>query len=190
MPPLGSAAVMSRHRIAFMPKGHIITHLTAKQFIPIASSLATQATGEENPVYRKEDAMVLKAFKLAVILGCILVLASGCSRRMFIAGAAATGVGVGTYSYVKGNLRRTYEAPMDKVWEATLTTLQEFNLTIVSQRHDGFSGLIERKMADGRRFNINVIRQDANNTEVGIRVGTFGDRGRAEVMHGHIYSLL
>ncbi len=134
--------------------------------------------------------MVIKAFKLAVLMGCILVLAGGCSRRMFIAGAAATGVGVGTYAYIKGNLQRTYEAPLDKVWAATLTTMEEFDLTIVSQRKDAFNGVIDGKMVDGRTFQINVVRKGTNSTKVGIRVGTFGDRGRAEVMHGHIYSLL
>jgi hypothetical protein len=109
---------------------------------------------------------------------------------MFIAGAAATGIGVGTYAYVKGDLKRTYEAPMDKVWKATLDTMEEFNLSIESQRKDAFNGVIDGKMADDRTFQINVVRKGTNTTEVGIRVGVFGDRGRAEVMHGHIYSLL
>ena len=134
--------------------------------------------------------MLLKSLKMAVVLGCIVMVVTGCSRRMFIAGAAATGIGVGTYAYIKGNLTRTYEAPMDKVWNATLATLKEFDLTVVSQKRDGFSGEINGKMADGRDFQINVTRQANNSTEVGIRVGVFGDRGRAEVMHGHIYSLL
>ena len=133
---------------------------------------------------------MFKPIQLAVVLGCILLLVSGCSRRMFIAGAAATGIGVGTYAYVKGNLQRTYEAPMDRVWTATMATMKEFNLTIKSQRKDAFNGVIDGEMADGRTFQINVVRQAANTTEVGIRVGVFGDRGRAEVMHGHIYSLL
>ncbi len=134
--------------------------------------------------------MRTKLLKAVVVVGCMALLLGGCSRRMFIAGAAATGIGVGTYAYVKGNLKRTYEAPMDKVWEATLYTLEEFNLTIVSQRKDGFNGVINGEMADERTFQINVVRKGTNTTEVGIRVGVFGDRGRAEVMHGHIYSLL
>ncbi len=134
--------------------------------------------------------MRTKLLKAVVVVGCMALLLGGCSRRMFIAGAAATGIGVGTYAYVKGNLKRTYEAPMDKVWEATLNTLEEFNLTIVSQRKDGFNGVINGEMADERTFQINVVRMGTNTTEVGIRVGVFGDRGRAEVMHGHIYSLL
>ncbi len=134
--------------------------------------------------------MFAKMIKLVVVAGCILILTSGCSRKMFIAGAAATGIGVGTYAYVKGNLQRTYEAPMDKVWQATLDTIKEFDLTAESQRRDGFSGTIDGKMADNRSFQINLERKGPNSTEVGIRVGVFGDRGRAEVMHGHIYSLL
>ena len=134
--------------------------------------------------------MLPKTLKMAVMLGCVLTLASGCSRRMFIAGAAATGIGVGTFAYVQGNLRRTYDAPMDNVWNAAVTTLEYFKLTILSKRKDGFNGVIDGEMADGRSFQINVIRQGTNSTEVGIRVGVFGDRGRAEVMHGHIYSLL
>ncbi|MGD9096788.1 MAG: DUF3568 domain-containing protein [Desulfobacterales bacterium] len=134
--------------------------------------------------------MSAKALKLIVVAGCIAILLGGCSRRMFIAGAAATGIGVGTYAYVKGDLKRTYEAPMDKVWKATLDTMEEFNLSIESQRKDAFNGVIDGKMADDRTFQINVVRKGTNTTEVGIRVGVFGDRGRAEVMHGHIYSLL
>lgn len=134
--------------------------------------------------------MRTKLLKSVVLMGCIALLLSGCSKRMFVAGAAATGIGVGTYAYVKGNLKRNYEAPMDKVWEATLKTMKEFDLTIVSQRKDAFNGVIDGEMADERTFQINVVRKGTNTTEVGIRVGVFGDRGRAEVMHGHIYSLL
>ncbi len=134
--------------------------------------------------------MPVKLLKSVIVLGCIAILLGGCSRRMFIAGAAATGIGVGTYAYVKGNLKRNYDAPMDKVWNATLATMKERNLTVTSQRRDGFNGVIDGKMADDRTFQINVVRIGTNTTEVGIRVGVFGDRGRAEVMHGHIYSLL
>ena len=159
-------------------------------FHAIASFLANRFSEKFKQIFRKEDAMLLKSFRMAVVLGCVLVLVSGCSRRMFIAGAAATGIGVRTYAYVKGNLQRTYEAPMDKVWDATQATLKEFSLTVESQRRDGFTGVIDGKMADDRSFQINVERKGPNTTEVGIRVGVFGDRGRAEVMHGHIYSLL
>lgn len=134
--------------------------------------------------------MTTKLIRMTIVVGCVFVLATGCSRRMFIAGAAATGIGVGTYAFVQGNLRRTYEAPIDKVWNAALATMEEFDLPVVSQNRDGFSGVIDGKMADGRTFQINLTRQDADTTEVAIRVGVFGDRGRAEVMHGHIYSLL
>jgi hypothetical protein len=50
--------------------------------------------------------------------------------------------------------------------------------------------VIKGKMADGKSFTINLKRLSENSTEVGIRIGTFGDRERSEAIQHKINALL
>jgi hypothetical protein len=45
-------------------------------------------------------------------------------------------------------------------------------------------------MADEKSFEINLKRIGENLTEVGVRIGTFGDRVRSEAIHDKIHSNL
>jgi hypothetical protein len=134
--------------------------------------------------------MFNRRLQLVAILCCFLIGLSACSRKWAVIGAAAAAVGAGTYYYVKGDLKRNYEAPMDKTWEATVKSVEELKLTIESQKHDGLSGVITGKTADEKSFEINLKRLGENSTEVGIRIGTFGDRAKSEAIHDKILSKL
>jgi hypothetical protein len=134
--------------------------------------------------------MVKRRVQWVAVLCCLLIGLSACSRKWAVIGAAAAAVGAGTYYYVKGDLKRNYEAPMDKTWEATVKSVEEMKFTVESQQHDALSGVIKGKMADGTGFEINLKRVGDNLTEVGVRIGTFGDRGKSEVIHDKIHSKL
>ncbi len=134
--------------------------------------------------------MFNKRLQLVAVLCCFLIGLSACSRKWAIIGAAAAAVGAGTYYYVKGDLKRNYEAPLDKTWEATLKSVEELKLTVESQKHDGFGGVIKGKMADEKAFEINLKRLGENSTEVGVRIGTFGDQAKSEAIHDKILSKL
>jgi hypothetical protein len=77
---------------------------------------------------------------------------------------------------------------MDKTWEATVKSVEELKMTVESKQHDAFTGIIKGKMADGKGFEINLKRLGENLTEVGVRIGTFGDRVRSEAIHDKILS--
>lgn len=131
-----------------------------------------------------------RGFKSVALLCCLLIGLSACSRRWVAAGAAAAAVGVGAYAYVKGNLKRNYEVPIEKAWEATAETVEDFKLKTESKQLDAFSGVIKGKMADGKSFQIKLARLGEKSTEIGIRIGTFGDRQKSEAMHDKILSKL
>ena len=131
-----------------------------------------------------------RRFQLIAILCCLLIGLSACSRKWAVIGAAAAAAGAGTYAYVKGDLKRSYEASMDKTWQAAVQSVEELKLTTESKQHDAFNGVIKGKMADGKGFTINVKRLGENMTEVGVRIGTFGDRTRSEAIHDKILSKL
>jgi hypothetical protein len=134
--------------------------------------------------------MLKRRLQWVAVLCCLLIGLSACSRKWAVIGAAAAAVGAGTYYYVKGDLKRNYEAPMDKTWEATIKSIEELKLTVESQNHDALSGVIKGKMADEKGFEINLKRLGENSTEVGVRIGTFGDREKSEAIHDKIHSKL
>ncbi len=134
--------------------------------------------------------MFKKRLQLVALLCCFIIGLSACSRKWAVIGAAAAAVGAGAYYYVKGDLKRNYEAPMDETWEATIKSVEELKLTVESQKHDGLSGVITGKTADEKGFEINLKRLGENLTEVGVRIGTFGDRAKSEAIHDKILSKL
>ncbi len=134
--------------------------------------------------------MVKRHVKSVALLGCLLIVLSGCSRQLLILGGAAAAAGAGTYAYIKGDLKRNYEAPVDRAWTATVKAVEEMKLKIDSKQHDAFSGVIKGKMADDTSFTINLKRLAETLTEIGVRIGTFGDRQKSEAIHDKILSKL
>ena len=134
--------------------------------------------------------MLKTRFQLVALLCCFLIGLSACSKKWVALGAAAAAVGTGAFFYVKGDLKRNYEASMDKTWQAAVSAVEELKLTPESKKNDAFGGVIEGKMADGKSFSINVKRLGENSTEVGVRIGTFGDRVKSEAIHDKILSKL
>ena len=99
-------------------------------------------------------------------------------------------VGVGAYAYIKGDLKRTYDVNIEKAWAAAVKSVEELKLTTESKTHDAFSGVIKGKMADGTSFEVNLKRLGENSTEIGVRLGTFGDRQKSEAIHDKILANL
>ncbi len=124
------------------------------------------------------------------LLCCLLIGLSACSRKWAVLGAAAAATGAGAYYYIKGDLKRNYNAPLDKTMDATVRALQELQMGVDSKQHDAFGGVIKGKLADGKGYTVNLKRLAENSTEVGVRIGTFGDRTKSEAIHDKILSLL
>jgi len=133
--------------------------------------------------------MFQKKLTPLVLLCCLLIGLNACTRYV-VAGAVAAGAAAGTYLFVKGNLKRTYEAPVERVWAVTVQSVEELKLATESKKHDAFGGEIKGKMADGTSFTIELKRLGEKSTEVGVRIGTFGDRVKSEAIHDKILSKL
>ena len=134
--------------------------------------------------------MAKRRLQLIALLCCFLIGLSACSRKWVAIGAAAAAVGAGTYYYVKGDLKRNYEAPMDKTWDATIKALDALKINVESKQNDALTGVINGKLADGKSFTVNLKRISESTTEVGVRIGTFGDRQRSEAIHDKILASL
>jgi len=99
-----------------------------------------------------------------------------------------TGVGVGTYTYLKGDLKRDYNAKFDKTLNVCLSILTDLNQPILEKTTDGEKTTIQTERKNGSPQTINVSISSVDWTEVSIRTGTFGywNREVSEQLHEFI----
>ncbi len=128
--------------------------------------------------------------KIRILLGSIILafLTSGCVYLgIFAAGAAA---GIAGYKYKNGVLTVIYEAPYISTWDASLKALEEMGLKIQESKHDLTTGQIKALRADGKVVILKIQYQTAKQTQVEIRVGTFGDEQASKIIKEKIRTVL
>lgn len=126
----------------------------------------------------------MRRLTIGLVMGMV---ASGCAVAVLATGA---GLGAGTYAWLKGELRRTYPATYDAVWNASSDALQSLEMPVVSQQRDALKGTIMAKRADGSDVRIDVKYLTENTTQVSIRIGLFGDRPDSARVHETIQARL
>jgi hypothetical protein len=105
--------------------------------------------------------ILLTLLHCPVWLGCAAVL-------------VGTGLGVGAYSYMNGELERTYQARYEDTLKATLGILSDLNLPLLEKTTDGKQTKIKTERVDGTPMTITIAISDLNWTTVSIRTGTVG----------------
>ncbi|MCA9810130.1 MAG: DUF3568 family protein [Candidatus Dadabacteria bacterium] len=110
---------------------------------------------------------------LLLLIAASPLILTGCLAAAAVGVAAVAGAG--TVAYIKGELKATEEASMDKAWKATEGAVDELQFLVINKIHDAVSGELEAKTADNKTVKISLKRIGNNLTEITIRVGTFGD---------------
>jgi len=84
------------------------------------------------------------------------------------------GAGVGTYTYIKGELKRSYQAKFDKTLQVCIDILDDLNQPIIDKTTDGEKTTIRSKRKDGtdQTIDVSIIRVDS--TLVSVRTGVVG----------------
>lgn len=110
------------------------------------------------------------ARKLAAlfVIPCFF-LGAGCAA--VIIGA---GVGAGTYTYLKGDLKRAYNAKFDKTLNVCLSIINDLDQPVLEKTTDGEQTTIRTERKDGSPQTISVSISSLNWTEVSVRSGVFG----------------
>ncbi len=113
------------------------------------------------------------------ILG--LIACAGCA-------ALVAGAGAGVYTYVSGELKRTYNAPFDKAVSDSLAALQELKITYLDKRSSGITTTIDAEKSDATPVTVIITMLRTNVTEVSVRTGVVGywDKKVSELIHVHI----
>ena len=115
-------------------------------------------------------------------------LLAGCAPLIIF--GAGTAAGVAGYKYYQGALTVIFKVPFMKTWDGTLTALQEMQLDIESSDHDLTSGTIYAKRSDKKEVKVSLAYKSAEETEVIIRVGLFGDKDASVAIKDRIAGVL
>lgn len=103
---------------------------------------------------------------LSALLGCQLI--AGCA--LFVAGGA---VAAGAYTYVNGELKRSYQATYETSIQASEAALKEMNISVKSVKKQALTTTIDGNF-NGKPVTINISRVDVNITQIGVRSGYVG----------------
>ena len=111
---------------------------------------------------------IKKGIAATALLFCTLMV-SGCAA--VIVGA---GVGAGTYTYIQGELTRSYQVKFEKALSVCISILDDLNQPIVEKTTDGEKTTIKTKKKDGTPQTINVAIENIEWTQISIRTGVVG----------------
>jgi hypothetical protein len=84
------------------------------------------------------------------------------------------GVGVGTFTYAQGELKRSYPAKFDKTLQVCIDILDDLNQPIIDKTTDGEKTTIRSKRKDGTDQTIVVSIISVDSTQVSVRTGVVG----------------
>lgn len=125
---------------------------------------------------------MVRNFLISVLLFSSLVM-TGCAA--VIVGA---GTGAGVYSYMNGQLKRTYQASFDKTNGVCISTLKSLKISVVKETSDGINTTINGKQTDGTPITIKTSMIAPNITDVSVRSGVIGlwNKKVSELIHASI----
>src|SRR5574341_485332 len=105
-----------------------------------------------------------------MLLGILLFLSCGC-----VALLVGGGVGAGTVAYLRGELKSTEEASIDKTWQAAQEAIKDLEFVVTSKEEDAASAKLIARNAGDKKIEIGLKKVSDHLTRVTIRVGVFGD---------------
>jgi len=117
---------------------------------------------------------------LAIMLIAATGLLQGCVLAVVGVGAA------GTIAYIRGDLEAVESKPIDAVYEATLTAVEELELTVTEKSKDALEARIVVRDSQDRTITIKLKTTADQTTKLSIRVGTFGSETRSRLIYQKI----
>jgi hypothetical protein len=118
----------------------------------------------------------MKSQKLFALVGVIAAASSMSGCVALAVGAAGSAAGV---VYVKGRLVDKVDAPVERVYNATLATLGSKGLPIKEKELNIDSANIRSEYKDDEDIRIEIEAITSQVSEIRIRVGLTGDQGRS-----------
>ena len=93
----------------------------------------------------------------------------GCAAVIVGAGA-----GAGTYTYIKGDLKRSYQVKFDRALNVCISILEDLNQPIIEKTSDGAKTTIKSRRKDGSPQTVTVAIESIEWSQVSVRTGDVG----------------
>jgi hypothetical protein len=133
----------------------------------------------------------MMAWERGMAIGAVLVtmvmLLTGCAALMV--GAAAGGAAAGAL-YYKGELKADVDATPQAVMAATEKAFRDLIWTKETVAASATDGLATAHTATGKEVKVTVFTKTPQVSELGIRIGTFGDENLSRLLYDRIVSFL
>jgi hypothetical protein len=125
---------------------------------------------------------MIRKLAVFVVISCFW-LWIGCAA--VIIGA---GVGAGTYTYIRGELKRAYNAKFDETLNVCLSIIADLDQQVLEKTTDGEQTTIRTERKNGSSQTISVSISSKDWTEVSVRSGVVGywNREVSEQFHEFI----
>lgn len=120
----------------------------------------------------------MKAIRNLALL--FVLLCTGCAA-VVVGGAAA----VGTFTYVAGQLKKTYNADLDTTYRVSIAGCESLGMPVLDREKQLSQATIKTRDGD-RDVWITLKTQSSTTTEVSIRVGYLGDEQASRRIHDAI----
>jgi hypothetical protein len=123
----------------------------------------------------------------AITLLFVLLCTAGCAAIVVGAGA-----GTGVYTWVKGELIRSYAKDFAHTENATVQALDHLKITIDEKTQMGSETTIKARQSNGSPVTVKIRTVRYDMTEVAVRSGYVGywDRKNAELIHATILNAI
>lgn len=116
----------------------------------------------------------------ALLLSVLCLSTAGCGA-VIVGGAAAAG----TYFYLDGQTRGTYNVSLNKAYKASLAACEDLQIPVISQSKDGADAKVVGKYY-GDEVTISLQLVGDNLTEITVRVGLFGNESASRRINNAI----
>ncbi|BBO71710.1 hypothetical protein DSCA_56400 [Desulfosarcina alkanivorans] len=115
------------------------------------------------------------------------LLTAGCAAIVVGAGA-----GAGVYTWVKGELIRTYTESFDHTEKTAIQSLNYLKITIDEKNRTGHETALKAHQSNGSPVTVKIRTLGDGMTEVAVRCGYVGywDRKTAELIHATILNAI
>ena len=112
------------------------------------------------------------------------IMTFGCAGAFLV----AAGAGAGAFSYVQGNVIKTYKAEYYQAVGASSRVLEELKIPVTDKTSDALKTIMDGRRADGTPVTIQIERDRPQFTRIAVRTGVVGltDRKASEQIHNYI----
>ena len=114
-----------------------------------------------------------------ILLAALPLIGQGCV-------VLALGAGAGTYAYISGKLSVVVQNNLQTTCTATRAAFNDMKITPTFEKCDSISGKYVAHNAQGKKITVMLSRTPADQTNLTIRIGTFGNQQQAQTIYENI----